>query len=155
MEAEGELALVALGSNLGDRRANLGAALAWLAALPETQLVASSSFLETDPVGGPPQGLFLNAAATLRTHLSPRELLTEMLGIEQAMGRIRRERWGPRILDLDLLGYGDLVLDEPDLTLPHPHLHERLFVLEPLVEVAPEWVHPVLKKAVRELLRRA
>jgi 2-amino-4-hydroxy-6-hydroxymethyldihydropteridine diphosphokinase len=147
-------ACVALGSNVGDRRAHLVAAIEALARLPRTQLVTASDLIETDPVGPVPQGRYLNAAALLHTQLAPREFLDALLAIERARGRDRRaeERWGPRTLDLDLLLYGDLVLDEPGLTIPHPRLHERAFVLIPLAQVAGGMVVPSLQRTVRELL---
>lgn len=140
------LALVALGSNVGCREAHLLAGLAGLAALPGTSLLARSRFLETAPVGGPPQDSYLNAAALLRTGLDPRELLEHMQRIEVDRGRDRATelRWGPRTLDLDLIAHGDARLDEPGLTIPHPRATERLFVLEPAAEVAPDLPLPGL-----------
>lgn len=133
-------AYVALGSNLGDRRAHLDAALAALAALPGTRPDAVSVIYETAPVGPPGQQDYLNAVARLATTLAPLDLLDSLLAIEQSRGRIRAERWGPRTLDLDLLLHGDAVLAEPRLTLPHPRLHERAFVLAPLADLAPDLV---------------
>jgi 2-amino-4-hydroxy-6-hydroxymethyldihydropteridine diphosphokinase len=132
-------AAIALGSNLGDRAGHISSALRALGDLPGTSLVACSSLYETAPVGPVPQGPFLNAAAVLSTSLTPRELLSALQSIERLRGRDRSsgQRWGPRTLDLDLLVYGQTVLDEPGLTLPHPRLHERAFVLVPLAEIAP------------------
>ncbi|MFO8007061.1 MAG: 2-amino-4-hydroxy-6-hydroxymethyldihydropteridine diphosphokinase, partial [Candidatus Brocadiia bacterium] len=110
-----------------------------------------SSFIETEPVGGPPQGPYINAAAELRTTLSPRELLEELLDVEDKLGRVRTVHWGPRKLDLDLLLYEDQIIDEPGLQVPHPHMHKRPFVLDPLSEIAPEVTHPVLDKTVSEM----
>jgi 2-amino-4-hydroxy-6-hydroxymethyldihydropteridine diphosphokinase len=136
-------AYVGLGANLGDRSAMLRAALEQLAAEPGVSLVAVSSVRETDPVGPVDQPRFLNAAAALDTELSPRELLDRLLGIERRLGRTREgPRFGPRTIDLDLLLYGAERLDEPGLQLPHPRLHERLFALEPLFELAPSLVVP-------------
>ncbi|MFP4144373.1 MAG: 2-amino-4-hydroxy-6-hydroxymethyldihydropteridine diphosphokinase [Phycisphaeraceae bacterium] len=150
------IALVALGSNLGDRRVQLERAAEALGALPRTRLIAMSRLHETAPVGGPAgQGPFLNAAAKLETDLAPRELLDAMQAIEAEAGRessAERVHWGPRVLDLDLLLYDDRRIDEPGLTVPHPRMHERAFVLEPLAEIAPEAVHPRLGRPVRELL---
>ena len=133
-------AYVALGSNLGDRHAHLEAALAALAALPCTRLDAVSALYETAPVGPPGQQDYLNAVARLLTTLPPLDLLDALLAIEKSRGRIRAERWGPRTLDLDLLLHGDTTLHHPRLTLPHPRLHERAFVLAPLADLAPDLV---------------
>lgn len=128
-------ALVGLGSNLGDRNVLLRSAVARIHGLGT--LVGISSLYETDPIGGPEQGPFLNAVAVLDTDLSARQLLDELLGIERDLGRVHRERWGPRSIDLDLIAFGDERIDEPGLSVPHPRLAERRFVLEPLVEVFP------------------
>lgn len=143
-------AFIALGSNLGDRAGHLRRALALLGGTPGVRVVAVSSFHETDPVGDADQPRFLNAAAHLATSRSPRDLLEVLLGVERELGRVRRpaERWGPRTIDLDLLLMGDLVVEEPGLTLPHPRMHERAFVLEPLAEIAAGVVHPVLKRSI-------
>ncbi|HZQ27382.1 MAG TPA: 2-amino-4-hydroxy-6-hydroxymethyldihydropteridine diphosphokinase [Acidimicrobiales bacterium] len=132
-------AFLALGSNLGDREAALRNAVA---ALPD--VVAVSPVYETAPVGGPGgQGPFLNAVVELDTELSPRELLGWCARLEEACGRVRAERWGPRTLDVDVLLVGDLVVDEPDLVVPHPRMGERSFVLIPLADLAPDLVpHP-------------
>jgi 2-amino-4-hydroxy-6-hydroxymethyldihydropteridine diphosphokinase len=134
-------AYVGLGSNLGDRERNLRRAVARLAELGS---VRSSSVRETDPVGIADQPRFLNAAVELETELAPRDLLDRLLAIERELGRDRalERRWGPRLVDLDLLLYGDEVVDEPGLTVPHPRLAERRFVLEPLHELDPELALP-------------
>lgn len=142
-----------LGSNLGDREAAIVGALARLAGRGVSVRARSSTWL-TEPVGGPPQGFFLNAAAGVETGLAPLELLAAALEVEREMGRVRRERNGPRTIDVDLLLYGDRRVDEPGLTLPHPRLHERRFVLAPLAEIAPTLVHPVLGLTIAELLER-
>jgi 2-amino-4-hydroxy-6-hydroxymethyldihydropteridine diphosphokinase len=132
------LVYIGLGSNLGDRAATIRAALERLDADAEIELVAVSSLRETDPVGFEDQPRFLNGAAALRTELGPRELLDLMLEVERGLGRVREgARYGPRTIDLDLLLYGDAVVDEPGLTIPHPRLAERVFVLEPLIELDP------------------
>ena len=145
-------AYVALGSNLGPRRQNLRRAVRLLEEHQGVRVVRVSSMLETEPVGGPPQGPYLNAAAELRTELAPRPLLEVLLSIEDELGRQRTVRWGPRTLDLDLLLYENRTIEEPGLRVPHPRMHERRFVLQPLCEIAPEAVHPVLQKTARELL---
>ncbi len=136
-------AYVGLGANLGDRERTIARALELLRAVPGTEVVAVSTLRETDPVGLEDQPRFVNGAVALRTSLEPRALLDELLAIERRLGR-RREgpRFGPRTIDLDLLVYGDVEIDEPGLTVPHPRLHERRFALEPLAEVAPGLVVP-------------
>ncbi|MBZ0173609.1 MAG: 2-amino-4-hydroxy-6-hydroxymethyldihydropteridine diphosphokinase [Phycisphaerales bacterium] len=148
------IACIALGSNLGDRRATLAAAVKAIAALPGTTLRKTSDIIETDPVGPPGQPNYLNAAASVETTLSPRELLEALLGIERAHGRERRERWGARTLDLDLVLYGDEVIDEPGLTVPHPSMRERVFVLAPLAQIEPGLIDPVTGRCIRELFER-
>ena len=152
------LAAIALGSNLesrfGDREANLREAVRRIEGLGKVRAV--SSFFDTEPVGYREQPRFLNAAMLLETKLGPQELMRELLGVERAMGREREGAVlkGPRVIDLDLLLYGDWVLWAEDLILPHPRMEERRFVLEPLAEIAPEWVHPVLGITVRQLFAR-
>lgn len=131
---------LALGSNLGDRARHLQIAVDSLAAEPEVTVVAASSLYETDPVGGPEQGRFLNAVVALETELGPRELLVVAQSLEDDAGRVRVERWGPRTLDVDVLLVGDVVVSEPDLVVPHPRMWERGFVLAPLHDVAPDLV---------------
>ena len=144
-----------LGSNLGDRRRNLEAALEALRAHPRITVSAVSSFLETDPVGGPPgQGKFLNAAAKIETDLSPDSLLEELKRVERALGRKPGPRWGPREIDLDILLYGDTILETGTLVIPHPRMRERRFVLEPLAEIAPDARDPVTGLSVRALLEK-
>jgi 2-amino-4-hydroxy-6-hydroxymethyldihydropteridine diphosphokinase len=129
-------AFLALGSNLGDRRAHLAGAVA---RIPD--IVAVSQLYETDPVGGPPgQGAYLNCVVELRTTRTPRELLAEAQAAEAAARRVRVERWGPRTLDVDVLLVGEEKVDEPDLVVPHPRMWERGFVLVPLADLAPELV---------------
>lgn len=151
-------AAIAIGSNLGDRHATIHAGVRALARVPGVRVVRLSSLIQTDPVGPPGQGPYLNAAALLHTELEPRGLLDAMLGVERALGRDRSggERWGPRTLDLDLLTYDGLVLHEDGLTLPHPRLGERAFVLVPLAEIAPGLVIPVEggRRTVGSLRRR-
>jgi 2-amino-4-hydroxy-6-hydroxymethyldihydropteridine diphosphokinase len=147
------IAYIALGSNLGDRELSLRRALDLLALIRGIKVTAVSTFLENPAVGGPADSPpFLNAAAEVETTLSPDDLLAALLETERKMGRVRRERWGPRVIDLDVLFYGDQSISREDLTIPHPRLHERRFVLEPLAQIAPGFVHPVLKKTVAQLL---
>ena len=130
-------AYVGLGANIGPREETLRRAVELLAAVPDVEVVALSELRETDPVGVVDQPRFLNGAAAVETGLSARELLDALLDIEQTLGRIRADRWGPRTVDLDLLVYGDEVVDAPGLRVPHPRLHERRFALEPLAELDP------------------
>lgn len=140
------LACVGLGANLGDAAATVRAAFERLDALPRTRLLRASRLYRTPAWGNTAQPDFVNAAAALETALSPRELLDQLLGIERDFGRVRSpdgsDRWTARTLDLDLLLYGDAVIDAPGLRLPHPHLHERAFALVPLVEVMPDALVP-------------
>jgi 2-amino-4-hydroxy-6-hydroxymethyldihydropteridine diphosphokinase len=149
-------AYVGLGANLGDRESTIRRAIELLAAEPAVEVVAVSSLRETDPVGYAEQPRFLNGVAAVETELGPRILLDRLLAVERELGRVRDEgpRFGPRTIDLDLLLYGDEVLDEPGLTVPHPRLAERLFVLEPLYELDPELTLPD-GRAVRDLLAPA
>lgn len=142
-------AYLSLGSNLDDRHANLQAALERLGELGT--VLAVSSFYETEPVDAPQQPWFLNCAVALETELMPRQLLGRLLGIEQALGRRRLQPKGPRSLDIDILLFGNSVVDAAELTIPHPALHQRRFALEPLAEIAPDARHPVFKRTVREL----
>ncbi|HKM86698.1 MAG TPA: 2-amino-4-hydroxy-6-hydroxymethyldihydropteridine diphosphokinase [Terriglobales bacterium] len=145
-----ETAYLSLGSNLGDRAVNLRAALAQLDAAG--RLLAVSALYETQPVDVPNQSWFLNCVAAIETEKTPRELLQLALQIEAAMGRLRMRNQGPRNIDIDLVLFGDRVVDEPGLKIPHPAMQQRRFVLEPLVEIAPEVRHPELGKTARELL---
>ena len=143
---------IALGSNLGDSHTILKAALETLAQTPDITLQARSSWYQTKAVG-PPQPDYLNGCALLHVQTPPQMLLKTLLLIEAKFGRLRRERWGPRSLDLDLLLYDDLVLDTPTLQLPHPRMNDRAFVLVPLAEIAPNWIEPVSGKAIAELVQ--
>lgn len=139
---------------MGDKTGRIKTALQRLGRLPGSRLTAVSPFYKTQPVGQIDQDWFVNAAALIETALSPRELLKALLGIEREMGRVRTEKWGPRLIDLDLLFFGQQIIDEPDLEAPHPRLDKRRFVLKPLSDVTPDWVHPVLGLTPGEMLAR-
>jgi 2-amino-4-hydroxy-6-hydroxymethyldihydropteridine diphosphokinase len=143
---------IALGSNLGDSLSIVKDALKILDQTPGITLQAHSSWYKTAPVG-PPQPDYLNGCALLDVQLTPQELLETLLRIEAQFGRVRQERNGPRTLDLDLLLFDDLILDIPNLQLPHPRMRERAFVLVPLAEIAPNWVEPVSGKAIAQLVQ--
>ncbi|MBJ6727885.1 2-amino-4-hydroxy-6-hydroxymethyldihydropteridine diphosphokinase [Geomesophilobacter sediminis] len=148
-----ESVYIGLGANLGDRELALLRAVAELGKLPNTRITALSPFYETEPVGVTDQPKFLNAAARLATALPPLELLDCLKKIEvEVFGRKPSGKWGPRSMDLDILIYGDEVVSEERLTIPHPRLHERRFVLKPLCDIAPDLRHPVQGKTVTELL---
>ena len=148
------VAYIALGSNQGDRELNLLRAVAEVGRLPESRITSLSGFYDTEPVGGVLQESFLNAVLQLETGLSPEDLHVGLQQIETMIFKRTREvRWGPRTMDLDLLFYGDVILNDEFLTVPHPRLHERRFVLEPLVEIAPQLVHPRLGTTIVSLLR--
>jgi 2-amino-4-hydroxy-6-hydroxymethyldihydropteridine diphosphokinase len=145
------LAYVGLGANLGPREITLLRAVDLLAETEGVEVRAVSQLRETEPVGVVDQPLFLNGAVVLDTSLSPRELLDRLLEIERELGRVRDVRWGPRVVDLDLLVYGDRQIDEPGLRVPHPRLHERRFALEPLAELDPELDVPGLGRVENAL----
>src|SRR5215469_9331922 len=144
-----KLVYLSLGSNLGDRTANLRQAIEKLSELGA--VVAVSSFYETEPVEASPQPWFLNCAVRLDTEKMPRQLIAAILNLEQTMGRQRRKESAPRTVDVDILLFGSSVVELPSLTIPHPRLHQRRFVLEPLAEIAPDVRHPVFKRTIREL----
>ncbi|MEW5721938.1 MAG: 2-amino-4-hydroxy-6-hydroxymethyldihydropteridine diphosphokinase [Thermodesulfobacteriota bacterium] len=147
-------AAIGLGSNLGDKTGQVRAALDRIGGLSQTRLLAASNLYRTAPVGRTDQDWFVNAAALVETALSAWALLEALLGIEEDLGRRRAEKWGPRLIDLDLLFYGTQQIKAPGLVVPHPYLPERRFVLEPLAEVAPGWVHPVLGLSVMDMTAR-
>jgi 2-amino-4-hydroxy-6-hydroxymethyldihydropteridine diphosphokinase len=144
-------AYIGFGSNLGDRLENCKNAIGALAALPPCSLLKTSSFYETSPVGLVDQPAFINGVVLLETDEDAHWLLRQMLEIEKTFGRIRNLKWGPRSIDLDLLFFDDQIINTPELSVPHPSLHERRFVLEPLNEVAPDFRHPSLGKSVADL----
>ncbi|MBI3307090.1 MAG: 2-amino-4-hydroxy-6-hydroxymethyldihydropteridine diphosphokinase [Candidatus Omnitrophica bacterium] len=143
---------IAVGSNLGEREQNIQRAETLLRESRGIYKVRSSKIRETNPVGGPPQGKFLNGVWEVTTILAARELFRLVQEIENRLGRTRAERNEPRIIDLDILSYDGLILKDPDLEIPHPRLHERRFVLEPLAELDPYWLHPVFDKTPIDFL---
>jgi 2-amino-4-hydroxy-6-hydroxymethyldihydropteridine diphosphokinase len=147
-------AYIALGANLGDREANILAALAALGSTPGTPIIRVSRLIENPAIGGPANSPnFLNAVAEIQTALSPLPLLHRLLEIERSLGRQRREKWEPRLIDLDLLLYSDQIISTDELIVPHPLMHTRRFVLEPLVELSPTLIHPILRVTVADLLK--
>jgi 2-amino-4-hydroxy-6-hydroxymethyldihydropteridine diphosphokinase len=145
-------AFVGIGSNLGDRRKNCVEAVRRLKKHRGCEFIKCSRWYLTSPVGVEAQGWFVNGVACLGAEGSARDLLGWLLSIEADMGRVRKEKWGPRVIDLDLLLYGSDIVNEMDLKIPHPHLHLRRFVLAPLVEVDPEVIHPVFAKTASQML---
>ncbi|UCC32564.1 MAG: 2-amino-4-hydroxy-6-hydroxymethyldihydropteridine diphosphokinase [Phycisphaerales bacterium] len=157
-EADTATAYLGLGSNLGDRLAALRAAVFAMDSHPQIRVdfeTGTASLYETAPVGGPSdQGPFFNSAVRVTTTLTPMELLRTVLSIEESSGRVRRQRWEARVIDIDLLLYEDLATDDRAPSVPHPRLHKRRFVLEPLAEIACDIIHPVLKLTIADLARR-
>lgn len=149
----GVTAYLAIGSNLGDRARACYAAVQKLSAHAQITVTAISELIETAPVGGPTWSPpFLNGAVAIETTLGAHALIKELNSIEESIGRQRLERWGPRTIDLDLLLFGDRILSSDDLIVPHPMMHERRFVLEPLAQIAPQAMHPALQMTIRGLL---
>jgi 2-amino-4-hydroxy-6-hydroxymethyldihydropteridine diphosphokinase len=150
-------ALIALGGNVGDTRATFDRAVSLFCDGAAVRLLARSSDYRTPPWGVEDKPPFVNLCLAVATELTPRALLDHAHAVERALGRdrTREQRWGPRTVDIDLIAYGDVTIDEPDLILPHPRAHERLFVIGPLAEIAPEWRHPVLGETAAELARKA
>jgi 2-amino-4-hydroxy-6-hydroxymethyldihydropteridine diphosphokinase len=150
-----ERIFLGLGSNIGDRTANINRACLLLGEVPGVRVVRMSSLIETGPVGYEDQPDFINAVMEIEATLSPLILLNEIKRIEREMGRVETFRFGPRLIDIDILLFGDRVIDEPDLTIPHPRMHERDFVLVPLAQIAPEVTHPVLKMKIIDILNKS
>ena len=145
-------AFIGAGANLGEPVRQVRQALDELQKSPGVRLLGASSLYRAQPMGTVPQPPFINAVFSLECGISAQDLLTLLLDVEQRMGRVRGERWGPRVIDLDLLFYDEAIISEQGLEVPHPRLHERRFVLTPLVEIAPDILHPVLKKSASDLL---
>jgi len=153
-EVKPVVAYVGLGANLGEPRQQLQEAISRLHAAEEIEVVRASSFYRTPPLGPPGQSWYINAVIQVRTRLTPEELLRVLHRVEEDLGRVRRERWGPRLIDLDLLLYNGVILSGLDLCLPHPEMHRRSFVLVPLAEIAPQAWHPALEETAAELLAK-
>lgn len=149
---ERHIAYIAVGSNLGDKRAQIEQALAHINQSGHTKILTQSTLIETEPVGYDAQDTFLNGVLKVSTTLTPKKLIEWLMTIEADLKRERLIKWGPRTIDLDVIYYDDLVTDDLDIVLPHPRMHERAFVLEPLAEIAPYAVHPLYKKRTIELL---
>jgi 2-amino-4-hydroxy-6-hydroxymethyldihydropteridine diphosphokinase len=148
-------AYIALGANLGDRQKNITWALYQLDRIPQTRMTRASALMENAAIGGPGDSPdFLNGAAEIQTTLNARQLLHHLHEIERSLGRQRREKWEPRIIDLDLLLFGDQIISTLDLTVPHPLMHTRRFVLEPLAQIAADVVHPTMKVTIADLLQK-
>lgn len=152
MTSEGTVAYIGIGSNLGDKISNCRFAIEEMGHVNGCQVTACSSLFKTEPEGVTEQDWYINCVSQLTTDLSPIQLIKDLLNIEHAMGRRRRKRWEARIIDLDILLFGQEVIRSRDLVIPHSLLHERRFVLEPLAQLAPEFIHPVLKTTIRHLL---
>jgi len=143
---------LSIGSNLGDREANIQKAISLLNLHSKIKVLQVSSIIETKPYGYIDQPDFLNGAILIETELSPSKLLTELQKIERKLKRKQKIRWGPRTIDLDILFYDDLVIEKDGLKIPHPELHKRIFVLQPLSELAKDFVHPILQESIASLL---
>jgi 2-amino-4-hydroxy-6-hydroxymethyldihydropteridine diphosphokinase len=148
------LAYIAFGSNLGDRRKNIFDAIEKLKITPEIRVLRVSALIENPAVGSPAGSPdFLNGVAEIETNLPPRDLLHQLHEIERSLGRVRRDKWEPRIIDLDLLLYGDEIIHTFELTVPHPLMHTRRFVLQPIAELAPDRIHPTQGVTIAKLLQ--
>jgi len=153
-DASGVISFIGIGSNQGDPAARCNEAFSRLSQAGGIKLLRKSLLYRSEPVGFKEQDWFINVAAEIRTRLDPHGFLAELQGIENSMGRVRGEKWGPRVIDLDILLYGQEIIEDDDLIIPHPELHRRRFMLEPLFELAPYAIHPVFGISVRGLMER-
>jgi 2-amino-4-hydroxy-6-hydroxymethyldihydropteridine diphosphokinase len=144
--------LISFGSNLGDKKENCKEAIRRILAVKGITILRESSFYRTEPVGKTDQDWFVNGLISVETEIPPEELMDRLLSIERTMGRVRDVKWGPRIIDLDLISCGDTVMKTEKLTLPHPEIQNRAFVLVPIRQIEPKWVHPVTGKTAGEML---
>ena len=142
---------IGVGSNLGNREENIKKAILKISELPQTSVLATSSIINTKPIGKRDQPDFLNCIIKIETKYTSNGLLTELQNIESDMGRIRKEKWGPRVIDLDILFFNDEIIETEDLTIPHPEILNREFILCLMKEIAPKFVHPIEKKTIEEL----
>jgi len=149
------IAYIGIGSNLGTPGKNCIEAIEKISRTKDIKIISRSSFYQTEPIGEVQQDWFVNSAIKIKTNLSPTHLLSALLNIESAMGRTREEKWGPRLIDLDLLFYGNLILEKKDITLPHHEIQNRKFVLIPISEIAENLIHPTLKKTIKTLLQES
>jgi len=149
------IAYIGIGSNLGTPEKNCIEAIEKISSTKNIKIISRSSFYQTEPFGGVQQDWFINSAVKIKTDLLPMNLLSALLNIESVMGRSREEKWGPRLIDLDLLFYDNLILRKKGLTLPHPEIQKRKFVLIPMDEIAENFIHPTLKKTIKTLLQES
>jgi 2-amino-4-hydroxy-6-hydroxymethyldihydropteridine diphosphokinase len=145
-------AFIGIGSNLGDKLANCLRAIELIRGIPGCFLIAGSDLYRTEPVGVEKQDWYVNAVISLSASISAQDLLSSLMGIEERMGRVRTRKWAPRTIDLDILLFGQDIINDKDLEIPHPFMHLRRFVLVPMVQLAPDLIHPVLGKTMSELL---
>ena len=149
------IAYIGIGSNLCTPGKNCIEAIEKISSTKDIKIISRSSFYQTEPIGRVQQGWFVNSSIKIKTDLSPMNLLSALLNIESVMGRTRKEKWGPRLIDLDLLLYGNVVLKNKGITLPHPEIQNRKFVLTPMSEIAENLIHPTLKKTIKTLLQES
>ena len=153
MKEPNTTAYIGIGSNLGDRHQNCLQAVDWLRRIPDVEVTGVSRWFLTKPVGVDEQDWYVNGVVSLDVDTTPQGLLEALMGIEQAMGRVRKERWGPRVIDLDILLFGKKVIHEDNLIVPHPLMHVRRFVLVPMADLAPDVIHPSIETTMAQLLK--